>query len=660
MKKILSFICGLSLLLGGCNYLDIVPEDDVKSIETVFEQRTQVDAWVSTCYKNVNTLASLSGNAAYTGADELVGNDIHRFQGGMFGDIVGLQIGDGLQSTMNTLEDSWTNSSFYATIRYCNIFFEHIDETLNMEQDEKDLWTAEVKAVKAFYYFLMVRKYGPIVLMDDVIGVEEDILAMKRPRAHVDTCFNEIVRLLDEAIEVLPLKADKEALRQGFFTKESALALKAIALVYQASPLFNGNPNYANFTERDGTPLFSATVDKEKWRIAAEACDEAIKVCEDAGWHLVEGCSTEGSDLLNIMKDIEQSVQAPGSQSSEIIMMAKQNNNAFSSWVHYYSHILPYFCNDIQLYNAPSDGSLSPSMRMVEMYYTKNGLPIDMDRTWGAHHGGDNLYQMGQETDDDYYEKVVPAGRSVLNLHLEREPRFYANIAADGLYWRGIVQNQYAESRNPLIVEAYKGATFGTNLSSLEASREQNRTGYWLTKFIFTDLMCDNYASQVQSKGDIPMPVIRLAQLYLMSSEAWNEYLDAPGNDARVFYGINKVRERAGIPDVQTAWRKHSTNPEMVTTQAGMREIIHREMAIELAFEGQRFWDLRRWLEADVLNDPLYGWNVVATDADGFYNYGDGPIVVWSKRGFQSPRDYLWPLNAETVMKSGVAQNPGW
>ena len=656
MKRIFSIICGFGFLAGGCDYLDIVPEDDVKSIGTIFEQRTQGDAWVSTCYRAVPGLASLTSNVAYTGADELVGNDNHRYSGSMFlGDIEGLKIGDGLQSALNTISDSWTNTSYYATIRYCNTFFEHIDETLNMEQAEKDLWTAEVKAVKAFYYFQLVRKYGPIILLDNTIGVEENIEEMKMLRMHVDTCFKEIVRLLDESIPVLPLKADKEAMRQGFFTKEAALALKAVALVYQASPLFNGNPNYASFTERDGTPLFSSSVDKGKWLAAAEAGDEAIQVCEDAGWHLVQGNGGEGTDLLNIMKDIEQSVQAPGSQSSEIIMMAKQpQGSSIAAWKHYYSHTLPYFCNGLLLNASPSDGSLLPSMKMVEMYYTRNGLPIDMDKTWNF----ETRYEMGQETDANYYEKVVPCDRRVLNLHLQREPRFYACIAADRLYWRGIVKNQAEESRNPLVIEAYKGESFGTNLSSLQATMDQNRTGYWLTKFIYSDVMCDNYVAQVATKGDSPMPVIRMAQLYLMSSEAWNEYLDVP--DERVYAGIDKVRERAGIPDVRTAWSQYSTNPAMATTQIGMREIIRRETSIELAFEGQRFWDLRRWLEADQLNDPLYGWNVVATEADGFYNNYDGPIVVWSLRSFVSPRDYFWPINTEEVMKSGIAQNPGW
>lgn len=91
-----------------------------------------------------------------------------------------------------------------------------------------------------------------------------------------------------------------------------------------------------------------------------------------------------------------------------------------------------------------------------------------------------------------------------------------------------------------------------------------------------------------------------------------------------------------------------------------MREIIRQETNIELAFEGHRFWNLRRWKTAhEELNDPLYGWNVLGVDAETFYNHGE-PVVVWRKRGFSVPKDYLFPIRSEEAQVSGVVQNPGW
>ena len=273
--------------------------------------------------------------------------------------------------------------------------------------------------------------------------------------------------------------------------------------------------------------------------------------------------------------------------------------------------------------------------------------------------GKEDADQMLGSVDDPlYYDKVIPANERVLESHLDREPRFYANIAFDRGYWRGIIKSTDEED-NPLVVMARRGETFGTYLTDLQSDGYQNRTGYWLLKHLYLDVPCDGYSTQVDSKGALPMPLIRMAQLYLMSSEAWNEYLDAPNED--VYAGIDTVRSRAGIPDVRTAWTRYSNQPDKPTSKVGMRDIIRRETTIELAFEGQRFWDLRRWLIAhEVLNEPLYGWNVVATEESGFYNNFLGPIVVWSLRGFTAPRVYFWPISSSEVMRSGVVQNPGW
>ena len=104
-------------------------------------------------------------------------------------------------------------------------------------------------------------------------------------------------------------------------------------------------------------------------------------------------------------------------------------------------------------------------------------------------------------------------------------------------------------------------------------------------------------------------------------------------------------------------------NPDKVKTQAGMREIIQQEWNIEFAFEGRRYWNLRRWMTAEQeLNTPQYGWNVLASTQDGFYNKGQGgtPIIVWKKRKFEVPKDYFTPIRAEEILVSGVVQNPGW
>ncbi|MFR5657279.1 MAG: RagB/SusD family nutrient uptake outer membrane protein [Butyricimonas faecihominis] len=131
----------------------------------------------------------------------------------------------------------YMEGGYYNSIRYCNAFVSHIGATHNMEDHEKLEWTAEIKALKAFLYFDLVRHYGPIVLVDENIPMNVPVTEMRQPRVHVDTCIQEIVRLLDEALVDLLPASEKDASRQGYFCKEAALMLKAQALVLAASPL---------------------------------------------------------------------------------------------------------------------------------------------------------------------------------------------------------------------------------------------------------------------------------------------------------------------------------------------------------------------------------------------------------------------------------------
>lgn len=178
-------------------------------------------------------------------------------------------------------------------------------------------------------------------------------------------------------------------------------------------------------------------------------------------------------------------------------------------------------------------------------------------------------------------------------------------------------------------------------------------------KGLYSNIALRTYSSSINREE--AFITLRLADLYLMKAEAWNEYEGPLADDSHVYEPLNKVRERAGIPDVQTSWTNYSNQPDKVKTQEGMREIIRQEWNIEFAFEGRRFWNLRRWLTAaDELNEPLYGWNIVGKDAQAFYNNYNGPIVAWSKRAFVAPRDYLFPLRSEEILMSGCRQNPGW
>lgn len=146
---------------------------------------------------------------------------------------------------------------------------------------------------------------------------------------------------------------------------------------------------------------------------------------------------------------------------------------------------------------------------------------------------------------------------------------------------------------------------------------------------------------------------MRMANLYLLYAEALNE-IKAPYTE--VLPWIDKVRERAGLEGVETAWTNHSTDPEKFKDQTGLREIIHQERLIELALEGQRYWDIRRWKKAlTEFNKPVTGWNLLYNSADDYYK----ETLIYNQTF--TVRDYFWPIvDAETWRNKNLKQNYGW
>lgn len=650
MKKIRYIILIAPLLLVGCNYLNMVPEKDIETVETMFEMRASADNWINGLYGAfAESTTSLNSNVAFLGSDEIVAGEALRKLGYLRAmKYDGFKIAEGLQMSQEPYGDFWDPRPVtggmetvtpYVAIRYCNMFLDNIHRVYNMTQEEKLMWSGEIQALKAWQYFELVRRYGPIILAPTNLEINDGIANLQQQRQHVDTCFKAIVDLLDVAIENLPYGNQRSSDRLPYFNKESAMALKARVLVYAASPLFNGNEFYSTFTDKEGKPLFSKVIDKNKWKLAAEAADAAIYAARVADHKLFEGKGGEKTAILNTMKSVENSVLSRFGN-PEFIIEAKGANR--------YILFLPLLKSSSPHYTPDVTGAASPSMKMVEMFYTENGLPIDQDQKWGYA----NRYKMSQET-SVLYANVVPLKTDVLRLHLRREPRFYANIAADRTYWIRGPLGGFQD--NNLLVDAYKGEVFGSQYNTIQSDNYQNINGYWIKKFMHSSLPTRGYKDDLNET----FPVMRMAELYLLAAEAWNEYLDAP--DARVYEPLNEVRKRAGIMDVVTAWKSYSNDPGRVDNKEGMRNIIHQETNIELCFEGHRFFNLRRWKEAHIdLNEKQYGWNILGETAQTFYNNFNGPVVVWSKCKFTSPRDYLFPIKAEQILISSVVQNPGW
>ena len=146
---------------------------------------------------------------------------------------------------------------------------------------------------------------------------------------------------------------------------------------------------------------------------------------------------------------------------------------------------------------------------------------------------------------------------------------------------------------------------------------------------------------------------MRMADLYLLYSEALNE-LNGPSPEA--YNWINLVRSRAGLKTVEYSWTNFSKDPTKYTTKEGLRDIIQHERSIELAFEGQHYWDIKRWKTAHIiLNNPIFGWDITQVAPETYYKE-----VLLFNQNF-AMRDYFWPIETkELQINNNLVQNPGW
>jgi hypothetical protein len=612
------------VVLSSCKkFLDVVP-DNVATIDNAFTLRTQAKKFLYTCYSFLPRDGQLGDDPAMVGGDELW--EIP--ERGAY-----LEMAKGFQSKVNPLGDRW--SRMYQGIRDCNIFLENIDKVPDMQPEEKMNWISEVKFLKAYYHFYLVRMYGPIPLIKTNLPISADVNEVKVFRDPVDSCFNYITKLLNEAATGLPLVLNSPGSEAGRITLPIALSLKAKVLVTAASPLFNGNKDQTALKNPDGTQLFNTTFSQIKWDSAAVACKKAIDICTAAGMKLyVYNPSFQQFSLSNAIKtQLSISGAVTEKWNSEIIWANTQSNTAglqrlISSWWD------PKYIDGIT-----TRGELSPPLKIAEMFYSANGVPINEDKTYNY----TGRYQLQVSGDAD--KLLVHKGYTTIGLHFNREPRFYADLGFDGGVYYG--HGRYDDNDyNSLF---YLESKFKQK-NGLRGSYN-TVTGYNLKKLI--NFQNVTGALNDYSVIDYPYPIMRLSDLYLLYAEALNESV---GPTAEVNKYVDLVRARAGLPTVAASWTNFSTNPVKYQNKDGMRSIIRQERLIELCFESQRLWDLRRWKEsATELNKQILGWDLAQTEPISYYR-----TKVIYNQSFGA-KDYFWPIAESYIVNNrNLVQNLGW
>ncbi len=623
-------IAQLLVLLFSCDdYLDIVP-DNVATIEYAFRMRATTQRYLFTCYSYLPQGGALNATPELVGADELwwVREEISTAP---------WNIARGRQNINSPYLDLWTSgsSSLWRGIRECNIFLENIMGVDDIEEWEKEKWAAEVTFLKAYYHFYLLRMYGPIPIIREnmlVSASEEEVRVSREP---VDKVIDYIIELMDKAIEGLPEVVEDENSELGRITLPIALGIKAKILVYAASPLFNGNPDYANYANKDGTLLFNKEYSEEKWQRAADACKEAIDKCHELGYELYY--FEETNQVRNLSDELMVQMNTRNSfaerWNSEIIW-AHTKSNTRDLQVNTMPKALP----PAAIGNTSVQGHLGVPFKIASLFYSRNGVPINEDVTWPF----SDRFELRQGTAAEKY--WIKEGYTTAQFNFDREARFYSTVGFDGGVWFG--QGNYNQN-DPYWLELKLGQVGGK-----PGNLNHTVTGYYPKKYIYyTNVLAS--VGNTYTSINYPWPMLRLSDLYLLYAEALNE---VNGPCEEVFHYLDLIRLRAGLPGVEESWTLYSRNPNKFSTKAGLREIIQQERAIELCLEGQRFWDLRRWKTAiEELNQPISGWDMDQSAAIDYYR----EKIIFNQSF--SYKDYFWPIREyDLIVNKNLVQSPGW
>ncbi len=342
----------------------------------------------------------------------------------------------------------------------------------------------------------------------------------------------------------------------------------------------------------------NATYDVELCKQAAAAFAQVINICNETGVYKLQSWATWTDNFW-----VWSSGNAIRSGGTEVIMNPTIYNVGYPRWTTCRTS------SPVQ-FGAGNNRVEVPTQNYIKNYGMANGLPIDDPNS-------------GYDPNDPWKN---------------RDPRFYKDIVVDG---DEMVTSNAAGADK--IAQLYNGGRH-------KGGTQGSVTGFYYKKF--TPKGCnpwDNKWGNFQAY----QPFMRLADVYLMYAEA---VLQGYGSSSASVPGcitaeqaVNTIRNRAQLPNLTS---------DYTATKEKFMETIMRERAVELAFEGHRFFDLRRW---NISGDPIY-LNKTALDFDRGAN--GKPINMQERvvvtRVFEKKHNWLPFQVSYTKLYKGFPQNPGW
>jgi hypothetical protein len=503
-------------------------------------------------------------------------------------------------------------ASAYQKIRAVNLFFSKVDAS-PIDMDTKNELKGEVFFLRAYLYHNLVAMYGGVPIITKAYSLTDSFTIA---RDNYADCIEFISNNCDSAAKYLPI-AQSEV---GRATQGAALALKSRTLLYAASDLYNTPSNWSNYAHPElvGYTSASASERQARWQ---KAKDAAKAVIDSGQYSLYKPDPADQAEAADNYYRLFLSMIT-----SEDIFSRYYTTNISGAWTTYNPGIFHNPCG----YHGW--GTEAPTQQMVDEYEMNDGSAFSWSNP--AHAAAP-------------YEN--------------RDPRFYATVLYDGAYWRtrptdvsgdpyGKIQTGYfyrlvINADNSVDTILVGGLDTGAKVGGVD-TWNASLTGYYLKKGV------DASIDPVATKQAYPWRFMRYTEVLLNYAEA----CIGLGEETEARTYINKIRKRAGMPDIST-------------TGTALVNSLQHERKIELAFEELRYFDIRRWMICDKVYEDVHGVNILygtKQTATTTSAYGSGtPIYSVTNSGIDTrawdPKSYFLPITIDEMNKNyKLVQNPGY
>ena len=495
--------------------------------------------------------------------------------------------GDAFSSSSSGVQNHWQH--LYELVHRANTVIRNVAH-MQISQETIDRVTGEARFLRAMAYFRMLNCWGGVPYYDETCDINEEFAHLDAPRCTADELRGHILDDLTDAIRRLPVSWDAADL--GRATKGAAYALRG--KVY----LFN-----------------------RQW-------DEAVADFEEIVYNKT---NNYGYSLHQDYNDLFRLYN--GRHSDEMIFSIQSIDGNTSG---YALDIVSYFGNKSTM-RLIAGNRIVPSTTLVDMYENPDGSLFNWDDVFPGFNAGDpqmrrRLMCVAIDQGSTEVTSTLDSDTTkVMDAYRLRDPRLCLNVITPYSHYLGTDAGSSPMDKQFVLADPTKGGAPMEAMAFIRNSEGWN--SYFWRKWIPTGNL-DGYWGEY-TRTPYEFPLIRLGDVLLMLAEAYNE----SGATDKAVIELNKVRERVGMPGLDSgpAWLT-------VNGKVDMASRIRRERAFELAGEGQRYWDLKRWglLESSVKN---------ATDIFGDLMY---------TRTYQE-RHKLWPIPlVEMERNLNLTQNPGW